>query len=1724
MKRLLLLLMVVCGGLFNVIQAQITFQSAFGTSNVGNNIPYDIAPTNDGGFILTGFSSAGTNLFQSVLLSKTNDMGVPQWTKIFGGSNFEVGNAIAQTPDNGYIIAGRSLSFGGAFEDAFLTKTDAMGNLQWTKAYGGSHTDMANSVFPTSDGGYTFIGESRSFSPNNDISEVFIVHTSSTGDIVWSKTHSLTFNISRVSGIALPNGGYAFTGMAQFVTAKMTQEVSKDVEIEAMKEKTWLKNVGNAGGDFLHTGIILVELDANGNIVTEKLFTVLDNNTDCFGTSIVRTQDGGYFIGGYTIQPSSTGFNYYATAMKTNGNGDVEWTKNFQTFDSFFNVSCNQVPNTNFTLTVTNSIVPGTNSRIANYFMNPSGTLIEAHEYGNDGLNAPRAVIPNSTGVLIAGQSNGFGGSSSFNPLDTYLIQTDGFGASGCNDTPFTPQQGTFTYSLLIPTFTTETNGTSHVPTVQTENLTPENNPLCSFTPPVTATIEGFVWWDRNKDGIQQPNEGGIGNVNVNLHNATNFSLIANTFTESDGTYTFEVTNTTLDYYVVFGTAPLFTSTTANAGSNQGLNSDVTNSITAGSSNIFSIEADETVEMDAGLLGTGTISGFVWKDDNGDGLFAGETRVNGVDILLTFNNNAFVNIPFTTTTQNDGFYTFDNLLVGEAVIEVTDIQGSIVDGGVLTTANNPTNPFNINMNQLNIENVNFGFQVPVCNIEILSVTPTACNPDNNTYTLDVTVAYQNAPSGNILLTVLGKNTTFTADGSGQQTFTINQLNANGFQNVGVSASFAANPDCSDNLGATYNAPASCNVDCMIDITNINVSDCNLSTNTYSVEVTVAYEGEPTGGINLTILGNTTTFTTDGSGQQTFAINQLDANGFQNIGVSASFVNDPDCKDNLGATYNAPTACDVNCAIEVTGINVGDCNPATNTYNLAVSVTYQDAPNGNLNIEVGGTTYPFNPNGSGQETFNIGLTANGLQNVGVSASFANEANCSDETGVTFDAPVACSAECSIEVTDVSVGNCNPSINSYQLDVTVEYEDAPNGVLNIEVLGTTFSFTPDGSGKEGFSIILPTSEAENVDVTAAFAASPNCSSTLANAYDEPASCVPQCNIDITNISVSDCNEDTNTYILEVTVTYDNSPEGNIVVSLLGDDYSIPSNGSGEETYSIELPAIGIQNVVVTATFDDQPNCSATLVNAYDEPEPCVNDCPSSATATASKTEVCSGETISLKAVINNLNFVLVWTDENGETFDHYNVLLTNETCAPIVRTFTAMVTCTTNSSIKFIDSIDITVYPTDISAFITPVAGGCMGTVSLDPSCGGNVTVKPFEAEAGDSGIGFVILNWVGGGDCINKLTIPVPYDCVALIDAVNDNLGTFPVGQSVTFADSQILSNDTGNNISIAEICASSAKGGTITDNGNGTYTYTPPSPNFIGTDSFCYTITDNNGNIDEATVSLAYGDVKFSADITYTCDTDEGTYTLILTIQGSDTYFVEVVFPEVQNPITMPQGVVGLGPFAIQHPNYSVKITQINTGGSITLDGVVIDCITLPIELVSFEGEVLQDGNLLKWVTASEVNNDFFSLERSIEGTYFETIHTQDGAGTTSLTMTYDYLDRTAPNGISYYRLQQTDFDGSSSTSKVIALQRGESEGGFDIVSVTPLGNFLHTAVGFQVPKVGNVEVKLFDVSARLVYSTSIEAMEGFNVLQMNTESYSQGIYLLQLRYGEEMRTVKILR
>ena len=96
----------------------------------------------------------------------------------------------------------------------------------------------------------------------------------------------------------------------------------------------------------------------------------------------------------------------------------------------------------------------------------------------------------------------------------------------------------------------------------------------------------------------------------------------------------------------------------------------------------------------------------------------------------------------------------------------------------------------------------------------------------------------------------------------------------------------------------------------------------------------------------------------------------------------------------------------------------------------------------------------------------------------------------------------------------------------------------------------------------------------------------------------------------------------------------------------------------------------------------------------------------------------------------------------------------------------------------------------------------------------------------------------------------------------------------------------------------------------------------------------------------------------------------------------------------------------------------------------------LPIELLSFDAGLVEDGSVqLDWVTASETNNDFFTIEKSLDGQSWDFVTEVEGAGNSATELTYQTFDPRPYKGVSYYRLKQTDFDGKFSYSDIRSVE-----------------------------------------------------------------------------------------
>ncbi|MGB0930174.1 MAG: T9SS type A sorting domain-containing protein, partial [Chitinophagales bacterium] len=187
-----------------------------------------------------------------------------------------------------------------------------------------------------------------------------------------------------------------------------------------------------------------------------------------------------------------------------------------------------------------------------------------------------------------------------------------------------------------------------------------------------------------------------------------------------------------------------------------------------------------------------------------------------------------------------------------------------------------------------------------------------------------------------------------------------------------------------------------------------------------------------------------------------------------------------------------------------------------------------------------------------------------------------------------------------------------------------------------------------------------------------------------------------------------------------------------------------------------------------------------------------------------------------------------------------------------------------------------------------------------------------------------------------------------------------------------------------------------------------------------------------------------------------------------------------------------------------------------------VACKKNPIELLSFEGEVQAEGNLLQWITATEIDNDYFTLERSMDGKTFEGIAVVQSQGNSQDLQSYKFLDRNAPSGVTYYQLRQTDLNGQQTVSHTISLQRGERA--FEIMRVFPNPAKNEVNINFTIQEERMVEISVYNIKGQQFESLRTESTKGINKVELNVSDYPTGVYFVQIFDGSTTQTQKIIK
>jgi hypothetical protein len=340
-------------------------------------------------------------------------------------------------------------------------KTYFCPNSQMQKTFGGALYDIANSIEKTKDGGYIIGGATKSFGAGG--TDFLLVKTDAYGNITWNKTYGGSTEDFGYFAQQTSDGGYIIAGYTNsFGAGKFDYFL---VKTDAIGNILWNKTYGGTDDELLSIckqtsdgGYIMggystggfgagqydayvVKTDGNGNVIWSKTYGGYSGE---ILNTIQQTSDGGYILGGYTTTFGAGSFDFYF--IKIDGSGNVLWSKTYGGTGDDRIYTLLQTADGGYILAgITNSFGAGADEFLV-VKTDGSGNFSWSKTYGSAGYEAARSIQTTSDGgYIISGYSTGFGAGS----FDAYLIKTDGSGnpswsktyGGGGNDYGFSVKQ-----------------------------------------------------------------------------------------------------------------------------------------------------------------------------------------------------------------------------------------------------------------------------------------------------------------------------------------------------------------------------------------------------------------------------------------------------------------------------------------------------------------------------------------------------------------------------------------------------------------------------------------------------------------------------------------------------------------------------------------------------------------------------------------------------------------------------------------------------------------------------------------------------------------------------------------------------------------------------------------------------------------------------------------------------------------------------------------------------------------------------------------------------------------------------------------------------------------------------------------------------------------------------------------------------------------------------------
>jgi hypothetical protein len=181
--------------------------------------------------------------------------------------------------------------------------------------------------------------------------------------------------------------------------------------------------------------------------------------------------------------------------------------------------------------------------------------------------------------------------------------------------------------------------------------------------------------------------------------------------------------------------------------------------------------------------------------------------------------------------------------------------------------------------------------------------------------------------------------------------------------------------------------------------------------------------------------------------------------------------------------------------------------------------------------------------------------------------------------------------------------------------------------------------------------------------------------------------------------------------------------------------------------------------------------------------------------------------------------------------------------------------------------------------------------------------------------------------------------------------------------------------------------------------------------------------------------------------------------------------------------------------------------------GIVLGSSTLPISLLSFSLQCQEENTVIKWVTASEVNNKEFTLARSFDGITFEVFATIAGAGNSNGIKEYSFIDDSKSSNVRYYRLAQTDFDGTTKFFEPKAINCSNEPNNMISVFPNPFTNSITIKGNFN----DECSVQICNAIGEIVFENNIK-IDGEKTIDVS--HYSPGLYMVKVIDKQLNKTV----